>query len=73
MIDEYETGLIFDPSVEGDLENRIDQFANDRDLPGRMSSACLAAAEEFDLNKTTDKFIQVYDRLSAEDRVGRTR
>jgi glycosyltransferase involved in cell wall biosynthesis len=67
MIDEHKTGLIFDPSADGDLENRIEQFANDRHLSDRMSDACLTAAGEFDLAKTTDEFIRVYDRISAKD------
>ncbi len=71
MIDERKTGLIFDPSADGDLENRIEQFANDRQLSDRMSDACLATAKEFGLAKTTDEFIQVYDRISAKDSIER--
>lgn len=71
MIDKRKTGLIFDPSADGDLENRIEQFANDRHLSDRMSDACLAAAGEFGLAKTTDEFIRVYDRISAKDSIER--
>jgi glycosyltransferase involved in cell wall biosynthesis len=70
MIDEGKTGLIFDPSVDGDLENKINQFVNNRELPGHMVNRCLEAAEEFSPAKTIDKITQIYDRISANSLVG---
>ncbi len=73
MIDDNKTGLIFDPSIDGDLESRIMQFVNDRDLSGRMFDGCLAAAEEFGAAKITDEFMQVYKQICGGDHAGKKR
>lgn len=72
VIDEGKTGLIFDPSVNGDLENKMAQFISHWDLSDHMADSCLAAAEEFSPAKTIDKITKIYDRISADGRVGGT-
>jgi glycosyltransferase involved in cell wall biosynthesis len=72
MIEEGQTGFVFDPSIDGDLENRIGKFTKNRELSDRMSGRCLTAAEEFNPAKSIDRITQIYDQVSADGRTDGT-
>lgn len=70
MIDEDKTGLIFDPSVDGDLESKIRQFVDNTNLMCGMLDNCLQAAGRFDLNTTVEEMISVYGRVLGNGSMG---
>ncbi len=70
MIDERKTGLIFDPSADGDLESKIRQLVDNTNLMRGMSDNCLQAAGRFDLNTTVEEMISVYGKVFRDGSMG---
>ncbi len=63
MVESDKTGFTFDPSIDGDLENKLRIFVDDSGLRDRMRENCLAEAREFEIDRTTNKIIAIYDEL----------
>jgi glycosyltransferase involved in cell wall biosynthesis len=60
MIDENRTGFLFDPAREGDLEEKMRLFEDDRSMAGTLSSNCLDAARQFVGEKVVGQYIDLY-------------
>jgi glycosyltransferase involved in cell wall biosynthesis len=64
MIAENRTGFVFDPAREGDLEEKMRLFSDDRNMVGRLSSNCLDAAKQFAREKVVKQYLNVYQAVT---------
>jgi glycosyltransferase involved in cell wall biosynthesis len=63
IVDEGNTGFLFDPAKKGDLEEKIEKFWDNPSLAFSMSDQCLKKAREFSPRKITEKYLKVYNDL----------
>ncbi|MCD4669775.1 MAG: glycosyltransferase family 4 protein [Actinomycetia bacterium] len=68
IVDEGQTGWVFDPEGEKDLEIKIKKFINEPGLIRKMSKNCLKKAEEFAIDKIASKYIEVYKATISKNR-----
>lgn len=63
MIDNGKTGCVFDPSLDGDLESKIDKFISDPGLARALSPACREKAEIFHIDKVVARYTDIYSQV----------
>ncbi|MEW5923019.1 MAG: glycosyltransferase, partial [Candidatus Zixiibacteriota bacterium] len=64
MIDTGRTGFIFDPAVQGDLEEKMGKFISDPGLAQVLSPACLEKAKNFEIDNVVGQYIDIYTRVT---------
>ena len=56
-------GLLFEEENDKDLSRQILRLYNDKEFYKKVGCRCLERAKEFDINKTVDQYIEVYNEL----------
>ena len=60
MIVEGETGYLFDPSADGQLEDRLRRFVDDPDLAARISPACREITAQLSGETVVSRYRETY-------------
>lgn len=63
IVDDGETGLIFDPLQSGDLKSKIVELASDRDRIAEMGKKALARSSDFLPKRILAEFREVYTQV----------